>query len=294
MSCLRKSPEPRRSDYRWVRNMSTVHSYLSSQGKLFVRYFDEILKRCPDSVEDVTVESDGQWHTADGKYGSEGWKASHSLPTITPTPTPRKSSVVKTPLGSSRSTSNQDVNANTDDLEIVVLDSDDEDEGRVKRELSPSFGRDSSVVAHQSTLVPRSQSQVIDLTLDSDEDEPPVPRRAEKRKAPVAGMSPTEQIWKKGRQDHEPASVMPAHVGAAGRPSDFGGNAYSQFPNVSHNTAHIEPPTAQYISPYPTTVFSHYTPLPPRAETSIISNTPLPPIGGSTFLPRINARWPGT
>lgn len=101
-------------------------------------------------------------------------------------------------------------------VEIVVLDSDDEDEeGQVKKELSPSFGSGSSVMVPPSetpSLGGRSQSQadVIDLTLDSDdEDPPPSSRTAEKRKAPDDGIpSPTEQIWKKSRID----SVAPPPI----------------------------------------------------------------------------------
>ncbi|KAJ7689980.1 PINIT domain-containing protein [Mycena rosella] len=35
-------------------------------------FFAEILKTTPDSVDDVLVESDGQWRTADGRYSSSG------------------------------------------------------------------------------------------------------------------------------------------------------------------------------------------------------------------------------
>ncbi|KAJ6509863.1 MIZ/SP-RING zinc finger-domain-containing protein [Mycena vulgaris] len=35
-------------------------------------FFAEILKTTPDSVDDVLVESDGQWHTTDGRYSSSG------------------------------------------------------------------------------------------------------------------------------------------------------------------------------------------------------------------------------
>ncbi|KAJ7093396.1 PINIT domain-containing protein [Mycena belliarum] len=35
-------------------------------------YFAEILKTTPDSVDDVLIESDGEWRTADGRYSSSG------------------------------------------------------------------------------------------------------------------------------------------------------------------------------------------------------------------------------
>ncbi|KAJ7101987.1 PINIT domain-containing protein [Mycena epipterygia] len=41
-------------------------------------FFAEILKTTPDSVEDVLVESDGQWRTADGKYSSKAGGATYT------------------------------------------------------------------------------------------------------------------------------------------------------------------------------------------------------------------------
>ena len=93
--------------------------------------------------------------------------------------------------------------------EIVILDSDDEDEGRVKRELSPSTdgtqrsARPRINGSSYASLPARSQtveSDVIDLTLDSDEEAPNPPsrkRRSDERET----HSPTEQIWKKSRVD---------------------------------------------------------------------------------------------
>ncbi|KAJ7630889.1 PINIT domain-containing protein [Roridomyces roridus] len=155
-------------------------------------YFDEILKQSPESVEDVIVEADGEWHTSDNQYASATWKAAHP-PAAKPAPSPRKSLPVKP---------SPDVNGKRKATEeIVVLDSDDEDEGRVKRELSPSFASASSSSLNQS--VPRSQvGDVIDLTLDSDDEGPAPPPPPSKRTALDAGLaSPTELIWKKGRLD---------------------------------------------------------------------------------------------
>lgn len=103
-------------------------------------YFDGILKESPESVEDVIVEADGEWHTSDNKYGSAAWKRAH--PPVAPKPAMKlPASPVKT-NGASSSDLNGKKKAN---VEIVVLDSDDEDdEGQVKRELSPSFGSGSS------------------------------------------------------------------------------------------------------------------------------------------------------
>lgn len=41
------------------------------------RFFASILSTCPDSVDEVLLESNGDWHTEDGKYGSASWKAAN-------------------------------------------------------------------------------------------------------------------------------------------------------------------------------------------------------------------------
>lgn len=164
------------------------------------------------------VEADGEWHTSDNKYGSAGWKAIHKLAVPRQAPlSPRKSS----PKSSANLNGTDAVDPNGKrkaDVEIFVLDSDDSDEeGRVKRELSLSIGSGSSgavngsVEASSLSAASQPQVNVIDLTLDSDEDDEPLPplRTAEKRKAPENGLpSPTEQIWKKARVDSIPPAVM--------------------------------------------------------------------------------------
>ncbi|KAJ7103581.1 PINIT domain-containing protein [Mycena belliarum] len=169
-------------------------------------YFDEILKQSPESVEDVVVEADGEWHTSDNKYGSATWKASHAPAKIVKAASsPRKPLPTKTPPDSPHK--NGDPNGKRKAKEIVVLDSDDEDEGRVKRELSPSFASTSSVNRSFGSISgdPALNSQggnVIDLTLDSDDEAEPPSRPPAKRTASEAGIvSPAEQIWKKGRLD---------------------------------------------------------------------------------------------
>ncbi|KAH7883534.1 PINIT domain-containing protein, partial [Phlebopus sp. FC_14] len=159
-------------------------------------YFDTILKDTPEEVEDVIVENDGQWHTADDKYASPAWGAAHPS-TACRQPTP--------PRSSPPASADEEAHAKNP-VEILVLDSDDEDEGVVKRELSVSHGSiaSSSVtkLAVRQLVTPHGDDAVIDLTADSD-DEHHVPLRtsAEKRKAPSGVTSPTEQIWKKSRTD---------------------------------------------------------------------------------------------
>ncbi|KAJ3919345.1 PINIT domain-containing protein [Lentinula edodes] len=163
-------------------------------------FVESILKECPDSVEDVMVEADGEWHTSDNTYGSPNWKIKHP-PKRSDPPSRKPPSLPKPPLTNGNTASSSTIpNGVPKKFDVVTIeDSDDEDEGRVKRELSPSFGNISSASGSQPS-VPISRSQtgdVIDLTIDSDDDEsPPPPLNAGKRKAPET-ISPTEPIWKK-------------------------------------------------------------------------------------------------
>ena len=242
------------------------------------------------------VEADGEWHTADNKYGSAGWKASHPpAATVQPPTTPRKPLLNgKSP---SRTPTKLDADGNgkakTNDVEIVVLDSDDEDEGRVKRELSPSFGSGSSVSVNRSfegPSVPQSQTQgddVIDLTADSD-DEAPGPIRVEKRKA-TDEMSPTEQIWKKGRLDTGPSSVPPmtneyVNGAGAGSSSSAHGTAYPHYPVPAQNNPFIRPPPPRL--PFPT-MYSTFSRSPPPLTRVNPGNPQILP-----YLPPMKDRWP--
>ena len=138
-------------------------------------------------------------------------------------------------------------------VEVLVLDSDDEEEeeGRVKRELSVSQG--SIPNSLPKVTLPRSapavaphprRDDVIDLTADSDEEQSQSPARpGEKRKAPSGTQSPTEQIWKKSRLE----SVVPRGYPSS---SSSGGSGSS--------TAQISP-----VSPTAGTTFSRSAPYGP-------------------------------
>ncbi|EJF66776.1 PINIT domain-containing protein [Dichomitus squalens] len=184
-------------------------------------YFDDILKHTPDSVEDVIVEADGQWHTEDNKFASPVWKATHpTAPPVKPPVPKRAASPVKHAANGMNGVNGQE-KPRPSQAEIVILDSDDEDEdeGRVKRELSPSTD---GVLPRPSQSIGGSQpsrsttaqaADIIDLTLDSDDDEPPPPRLSapstKKRKETDELLSPTEQIWKKSRTESGSSSSSP-------------------------------------------------------------------------------------
>jgi len=229
-------------------------------------YFDEILNDTTESVEDVMVEADGQWHTTDNKYGSREWKAVH--PVTSQRVADKKPSVEENPtrFAPESNTPSNDVNGKkVPSHEIFVLDSDDEDEGRVKRELSPSYAS-SANQSFDGTLPRASQSQqsqasqVIDLTLDSDDDdrdgddaESVVSSATGKRKADEAGVGaspPSDQIWKKGRRD--PSRILPLPRMSSATHNGVGTSHYSNNRHPSYQPFQgnmLPPPTAIYNYP---------------------------------------------
>ncbi|TDL28606.1 hypothetical protein BD410DRAFT_862701 [Rickenella mellea] len=185
-------------------------------------FFDAILRQTPESVEEVVVEPNGEWYTADKKYASAGWKAAHASNspaqrTLEPAISANGSAVSHTPA---ESISNGDFSKNNpagNASEVFVLDSDDEDEGRVKRELSPTFGSShingngkrasTSMSTAEGVTKPKRQSAVIDLTLDSDSDEPPAPQKLEKRKADDSLLGQGDSSSKRPRGDIVPLTT---------------------------------------------------------------------------------------
>ncbi|KNZ78554.1 E3 SUMO-protein ligase pli1 [Termitomyces sp. J132] len=231
---------------------------LNSKELIVDGYFDEILKQTPDDVEDVIVEADGEWHTYDQKYASAAWKASHP---VVPVPVHK---VTSQPI--SRSPSKADVNGKVNaEQEVYVLDSDVEDEGQVKRELSPSLASNSQSYDGTTALAKQKEPEVIiDLTLDSDDEEPPPTRQTGKRKAidpEPSSISPSELIWKKSRIEAPPVR-----------------NASSDYntaqPAISRNTVHISPRYPPYADSHPASYVPPY---------------PLPSI--DTLYPGTSNRW---
>jgi E3 SUMO-protein ligase PIAS1 len=227
------------------------------------------------------VEADGEWHTSDNKYGSTGWKATHAPAPPKQAPlSPRKSPPKASTYLNGHEINPVDPNGKQKaNVEIVVLDSDDEDEeGRVKRELSPSIGSGTSAAINRSmeaaslSAASQPQADVIDLTLDSDEDdEPPPPSRtAEKRKAPENSLpSPTEQIWKKARIEPISPTVMNGHV-----------NGLNGTIGSSHVNGTISPSALNALHMQPV----HYDPLrdAQHAQSSVyaprLPSVPRPPV----------------
>jgi E3 SUMO-protein ligase PIAS1 len=154
------------------------------------------LESTPDTVEDVIVEANGEWHTSDDRHASDAWKKTHKhgLPAVSPTPRPKHQATSNSPSGYIRDASTQERSQRPED--VVVLDSEEEDEGEVKRELSPSR-------AERIPMSGLSGTQVIDLTVESD-DESAFNRSLGKRKAESDSVLASEDVWKKSRIGEAP------------------------------------------------------------------------------------------
>ncbi|KAG8966476.1 SUMO ligase siz1 [Tulasnella sp. 419] len=157
-------------------------------------YFDSILAETPESVEEVMVEADGAWHSLDNKYHSVGWvppppKANSGSSSATLTPPIRKEETK--PIV-------EDVKPIIPKYaEVMVLDSDeDEDIARVQKEIFPTASRPG---LHPLPSRQSREEEVIDLTLDSDDEVdrfPPLPTTSvmngkRKERSPTAASTST-------------------------------------------------------------------------------------------------------
>lgn len=192
-----------------------------------------------------------------------------------------------------------DIPLKREPTEIVILDSDDEDEGQVKRELSthrPHYASFSSM----GSQPPRSQtgeSDVIDLTGDSDEETAVDRSSSRKRKSDDHDTtSPTEHLWKKSRVEIPPQPTASLPLPPVPAPAPYtNGSSYSQPrdprrtlpppPQPSNNRYATNgyaarPPAPTYVGPY---IPPGGAPLPPRPTAGAYS--PSPPSAYSTSRP---------
>ncbi|KAI5452495.1 E3 SUMO-protein ligase pli1 [Naganishia albida] len=174
-------------------------------------YFESILAACPDFVDEVIIEPDGEWHTEDNKYASPGWRSQQAEAAASKANTPveekPRSSLQNGSSSAGSSTDAQkethtagDTRANASRMQEVVAldDSDDDDEpplkhitkpavrrilsgdsderGSVDRLVEDALGQHSANASRSSESGPGSAlaaaaEPVIDLTLTDDEEE---------------------------------------------------------------------------------------------------------------------------
>ena len=235
-------------------------------------YFNSILESTPDTVEDVIVEADGEWHTSDNKYASDAWEKAHKpvLPLASPTPHLKRQATSSSPSAYIRDASTQRMSQNLGD--VVVLDSEEEDEGEVKRELSPSLPGQSPMNGFPNT-------QVIDLTAESDEESVTSRSLGSKRKADSDSVASSEDIWKKSRIGEPPnATTMTRAVNGnvnistsgvlVSGSNNHGARRYAMNSTPLQHRPHstqFAPVTHVGSSPYTTTIYRSH---PSRVATA--------------------------
>ncbi|EJD04077.1 uncharacterized protein FOMMEDRAFT_155211 [Fomitiporia mediterranea MF3/22] len=255
-------------------------------------YFGSILEQTPDSVEEVEVEADGEWHTIDNKIGSKGWMQTHrSKPADRSASTsganasnqPRSSTSVPPRIGAPNTDA---VAQSLEDVVVLDSDSDNEDERRVKRELSPTtspISMDTNKNGFGPATTKAASSTVIDLTLDSEDEDAPqtAPVAAIKRKASDTLERAEDAIYKKSRLS---ATPMPA----AGGERIHNGYSNRDSSVSSGPDAHPQSPYSRITLPLPRQVSgsanNHHHHSPPIA-TSPPAYYPPPP-----QIPTPNAR----
>lgn len=125
-----------------VCNQSILSDQLRMDG-----YVEDILQRVPTEVDTVMVESDGTWHTTDGKYTD----ASPILHTLPPAPSPE-----------------EDAALDPESLAEFLMDEDDLDAPDASQPShDPVLGSDPMT---PPPLAAEQPTDVIDLTLDSDDE----------------------------------------------------------------------------------------------------------------------------
>ena len=263
-------------------------------------YFDEILQATPESVEDVIVEADGEWHTSDNKYHSTGWvppKPSLTKPKAASkpiAPLPKRESPFYAANGNG-STSNGKRSYKDD--EVYVFDSDDEaDAAQVSRQVlshsqttSSSKGKDSAA-QNKNKLV----EEVIDLTLDSDEEDTlPHPTTAQlsgkrKERSPTATSIGTMPDYsKRSRLDSQSSRSDEGGGGGSSR------GGYMPFQDGVRHTYDLPPLHNQSQQPYRDFVPNSLPPLNlPPLHLSNPQRTDRTPSFGTTPLrsPSFDAR----
>ncbi|KAH7104232.1 PINIT domain-containing protein [Auriculariales sp. MPI-PUGE-AT-0066] len=245
-------------------------------------YFDDILKSTDEDTDDVMVEADGEWHTTDNKYASEGWrrrqpvgngKAPLTLKTAVPQP--------------SRLSTPPKARAQHSDIEVIeLLDSDDDEVDASTPSISvrqssvrptlPSIQRSDSARASSSR---RAVPVVIDLTLSSDEEDerppppaPITPRRPEKRKDRETPPSLGDALTKRQRTDSFPPPPPPAAPQSNNTSPSLPSLAASIGANATGSA--IRPPPQAYQYGIPAGYRHDYNGLPMSAPPAA---APLPP-----------------
>jgi len=257
------------------------------------RYFDMILKNTPESVEDVMVEADGEWHTSDNKFASSGWRKAHPLGSTNGHNSGRASPIKKEPPRISPKLGSGSAKAR----EVIMLsdsEDDDHEEGLVRGELSPSSSMPRSQSQSTGSRAPPPSTraapspEVIDLTLDSDDDDGPPPppppvTTAAKRKTSDLNSSVgsggsgsngdvAAPAWKKPRYDDSRGA---SPVVRSGVYTNGYTNGSASAPSTSTST--VTNGTTRYTTSNASPTLSTGTPTPTTSTSSTWPRPTIPP-----------------
>ncbi|CAE6521920.1 unnamed protein product [Rhizoctonia solani] len=228
---------------------------LNTEELIVDMYFDDILKCTPDTVEDVIVEADGEWHTEDDKVGSEAWLATAAS---RPRQVEKEKQVKAEPDARSFMDTIPDL-IKPKNEEYLVVDSDDEEDIPLAKAMPRSIPPPSTTSSRQQSQI---QAAFIDLTMSSDDegDDPLPPPPASS--SPIQPLAPTptsdnasgsfkrkersspsqsqDISWKRPRVEH------PAN-GFTGSPSE---DRRIPAQESSHNNRPLATPTHNTYAPY--------------------------------------------
>ncbi|CAE6526871.1 unnamed protein product [Rhizoctonia solani] len=233
---------------------------LNTEELIIDMYFDDILKCTPDTVEDVIVEANGEWHTEDDQIGSEAWVAAAAS---RPRPVEERRVKAEPDTRSFMDMSPDLIKPKNE--EYLVVDSDDEEDIPLSKAAHRGIPPSS---AAPSRPQPQAQAAVIDLTMSSDDEGddslPPPPASSSpvlplaptptsdsasgsfKRKERSPASQPQDTTWKRPRVEH-PANGFtgaqapePPHNNRPSATSNH--NAYAPYSHSSPPVAPLRPP----------------------------------------------------
>lgn len=189
----------------------------------------DILDVVPEKYDEVVIEADNAWHTEDGAYGSPSWLALNAkIAQTTRAPTPKKEEDDAKPNKFRLSTS-PDPKGKRKAIEILSSDDEDDEPPLAKsnpglqpplqpRQLSSS----AAPASRPPSVQPPAQkpnNAVIDLTLDSDDEE--VEDAVTNFDRPPSAVNPTYPA--------QPDTLAPPTVSSRGGPSTARSPSYT-FP----------------------------------------------------------------
>jgi len=220
----------------------------------------DILDVVPEKYDEVVIEADNTWHTEDGAYGSSSWLALNAKSAqSTRAPTPKKEEEDSKPDPFRLSTS-PDPKGKRKAIEI--LSSDDEDEPPLSksnpglqppiqpRQLSASAAPASRQPSTQPA--PKPNNAVIDLTLDSDDEEVEDAVTNFDRPAASSNMvsasaqtlAPPTTNTRAGPSARSPSYTFPRYSGEGSNENGYSngnGNGSGSRPEPNYTNGHDRP-----------------------------------------------------